>query len=114
MMKVLRWCSTFVQGSPAAIVAILDWVVAVIERMVVIAVALIAFYSGWLAFHEPGKSDALTQTLKALSEYWKGLLLLLIPLFYRTVRTFLEKVRKFAGMETETEEKRTANPAEGE
>ncbi len=89
--------------------------VAATERVVVLAVAFAAFYGGWLLFRNGiQKSEGLAQTLKVLSDSWKALLLLLIPLFYRTVRTFLERVRKFAGMETADEEKRTANPSEGE
>jgi len=106
---------TIIQEFPDWIIKVLDWIVAVTERLVVLAIAFIAFYGGWLAFRaDPEKSDALTEALKALSDNWKGLILLLVPLFYRTVRTFLEKVRKFAGMETETDEKRTGTPDEGE
>ena len=76
------------------------------------------FYFGWLALHSgtanSTEKSPLVAILTTLSENWKGLLLLLIPLFYRTVRTFLEKVKKFAGMETEPEEKRTTPQNEGE
>ena len=115
MVKLLRWLWTIIQALPGWTIKMLDWMVAATERLVVLAIAFIAFYSGWLAFRGGAqKSDTLTQILKALSDNWKGLLLLLVPLFYRTIRTFLEKVRKFAGMETEPEEKRTATPNEGE
>ena len=36
--------------------------------------------------------------VKQANESWKAGLLLLIPLFYRTIRKFLERVEKFAGM----------------
>ena len=41
----------------------------------------------------------MAHALRALNENWKVSLLLLIPLFYRTVRTFLERVEKAWGIE---------------
>ncbi len=114
-MKVLRWLWTIIQALPAWIIKTLDWIVAATERLIVLAIAFTAFYTGWIAFRGDTKSsDTFAQALKTLSENWKGLLLLLVPLFYRTIRAFLERVRKFAGMETDIEEKRTATPNEGE
>ena len=86
--------------TPKAIISILDWLVAVAERTVALTIAATVFYAGWSVFH--GTADqSLKDTLKTFSENWRAFLLLLIPLFYRTVRTFLERVKKFAGMETE-------------
>jgi hypothetical protein len=86
---------------PGLIVSVLDWLVSVAERLVVLAIACVVFYTGWLAFS--GASSI--WILSVLSENWKALLLLLIPLFYRTIRTFLEEVQKFAGMERAQREK---------
>jgi hypothetical protein len=116
-MNVARWVGSAIPTLAAAIIAILDWVVGVVERLVVLAIAFVAFYVGWFALHgDKQKSDALVQMLKALSDNWKGLLLLLIPLFYRTVRTFLERAKKFLGIEAEPadQEKRAPVPNQGE
>ena len=42
--------------------------------------------------------------MKMLNENWKVGLLILIPLFYRTIRMFLERVRKAFGMEVQEPE----------
>ncbi len=59
--------------------------------------------------------ERINSTFKMLNDYWKVGLLLLVPLFYRTVRMFLEKVRKFLGMETRDpdQERVEANPKPG-
>jgi hypothetical protein len=56
--------------------------------------------------------ERIKSTLTMLNENWKVGLLLLVPLFYRTVRMFLERVRKFLGMETRDPEQEIteANP----
>lgn len=118
-MRVLRYLWSIILLLPKSILVALDWIVGVLERLVVITIVLMAFYVGWLAFHgttNQADRSAFVTTLTTLSDNWKPLLLLLIPLFYRTVRTFLEKVRKFAGMETDmdTEQKRTPYPNQGE
>src|SRR5579862_4306304 len=41
--------------------------------------------------------DALTQ----VDSHWRLGLALLVPLFYRTIRTFLEQVKEFMGMKRE-------------
>jgi hypothetical protein len=66
---------------------------------------------------DPSASQArLTGALKSLNENWKALLLLLIPLFYRTIRGFLERVEEFAGAKAPRSPKSTSpetpNPPE--
>jgi hypothetical protein len=55
--------------------------------------------------------------LRTITENWKAVLILfLIPLFYRTSRRFLERAKKFAGIEAEPEEEDAqegSNPASG-
>ena len=45
------------------------------------------------------RQTRMQNALTMLNGNWKIGLLLLIPLFYRTVRAFLERVERFAGME---------------
>jgi hypothetical protein len=100
---------------PKLVLTALDWLVGVVERLVVLSIAFVTFYVGWFAFYgakmvpKGAVKPPAVEFLTALSENWKGFLLLLIPLFYRTVRTFLERVEKFAGMETGPREKHTAD-----
>jgi hypothetical protein len=63
---------------------------------------LIVFETGWILSRCP--QERIKSTLTMLNENWKVGLLLLVPLFYRTVRMFLERVRKFLGMERDPEQ----------
>jgi hypothetical protein len=50
-------------------------------------------------------NERLTGTLNTLSNDWKAVLLLLVPLFYRTARRFIARIRKGPlGMEADPEE----------
>jgi len=74
----------------------LNWLLSVCEPLIALAIASFAFYAGWIVL-SPSHSDSqarLIQTLRALNDNWKAVLLLLVPLFYRTVRTFLEQAEE--------------------
>jgi hypothetical protein len=52
----------------------------------------------WIFPSDPStRQGRLAGVLRALNENWKAGLLLLVPLFYRTIRGFLERVEEFAG-----------------
>jgi hypothetical protein len=75
----------------------------VIEFLVVllIGVGLSLFFVyevWWVIFSGVGRQPRLTSALELISKNWKAGLLLLVPLFYRTVRTFLERVEEAWGM----------------
>lgn len=79
------------------ILRFLDWGVMVMERLLVLGLAYLAFCFGYHLLRGDfghGQLDA----LKSISENWKAGLLLLLILFYGTVRKFLEEVHEFAGM----------------
>ena len=102
-----------IQQTADSIISILDWLVGVTERLTVLAVAFVIFYIGWqTVFGDQSQQKSATNILNTLSEKWKGLLLLLIPLFYRALRTFLERVRKAWGLETEKRESDEENKGE--
>jgi hypothetical protein len=51
------------------------------------------------------QQDRLTTILKTLSDNWKAVLILLVPLFYRTIRKFIARIKKGPwGMEADSEE----------
>jgi hypothetical protein len=58
----------------------------------------------WLACDAVIRQERIESALKMLNENWKVGLLILVPLFYRTIRMFLERVRKAFGMEVQPEE----------
>lgn len=80
-----------------ATIQILDWLVEVAERTTALAVAVLV---GYLSFHflfgKATPSDV--QFVSAIGAHWQALLILLIPLFYRTIRTFLQEVEEAYGM----------------
>ena len=58
----------------------------------------------WRACNATLRQQRIEGALKMLNENWKVGLLILIPLFYRTIRMFLERVRKAFGMEVQEPE----------
>jgi hypothetical protein len=95
------------------ILELLDWIVAVMERLLVLGLAFLVFYFGYQLLHGNSTQGQL-DVLKALSENWKAGLVLLIALFYGTARKFLEEVQEIWGMKrklkgTKEEEKPILN-----
>jgi hypothetical protein len=77
--------------------------------LTVTLLGFICYQAAWVAW---SPQERIKSTLTMLNENWKVGLLLLVPLFYRTVRMFLQRVRKFLGMETREPDEVTtgANP----
>ncbi|SRR6266571_6753784 len=72
-----------------------------VESLTVVGTFVVIWYAGWfLVTKEPNDPTRLRMVglLQTINENWKAFLLLGIPLFYRTVRTFLEEVQEAAGM----------------
>jgi hypothetical protein len=68
----------------------------------------------WIVSATSGQhQDRFRQTFQLLNDNWRAGLLLFVLLFYRTVRKFMERVEKFAGMTaTKPEHEETdVNPA---
>jgi hypothetical protein len=83
-----------------------DRILKTIEIIVVLSVtSLLFFLIGreahwvWTACDPKERQQRIEAVLKMLHEDWKVGLLILLPLFYRTVRMFLERVRKAFGIE---------------
>jgi hypothetical protein len=72
----------------------LDVLLRIGERLLALSWMATVFFLGYRAV----TSDSVEKVIKALAEDWKGALLVLIPLFYLTVRTFLEEVVEAFGM----------------
>lgn len=58
----------------------------------------------WFGCDPSVRQQRIEAALKMLNENWKVGLLILVPLFYRTIRMFLERVRKVWGMEAQQPE----------
>jgi hypothetical protein len=57
----------------------------------------------WIACDPTARQQRIEAALKMVNDNWKVGLLILIPLFYRTTRMFLERVRKAWWLEAEPE-----------
>jgi len=80
--------------SKATIPDFLDYVLSILEMVIVLAIALLTGYAVFcfvFGTHEEARFIVLMQVI---SENWKASLVLLIPLFYRPVRTFLEELEQ--------------------
>jgi hypothetical protein len=88
--KVWEW----VKHAPTWFLHFLDWAVAVGERLLVLAIFCVLFFLG-----RSFMTDTLTphqrELFKTTGETWKAVLILLIPLFYLTIRMFLEQATEF-------------------
>jgi hypothetical protein len=79
------------------ILAILDWLVMVAERMIVLGVTFLALYFGVQSLRGL-LTDGQSKALYLAGQSWRIVFILMIPLFYQTVRTFLEEVQEIWGM----------------
>jgi len=61
---------------------------------------LIGYSAYWLVFGHDGSSQQarLTQLMKLMNDDWKAALILLVLLFYRTIRIFLEQAEEAWGV----------------
>jgi hypothetical protein len=84
----------------------LDWLLSVVEPLVVLAITAVIFYIGYWVIFGPPQSPQQTQfreLIKEVDENWKAGLLLLLLLFYRTVRVFLEQAEEAFGVKKRKE-----------
>lgn len=95
----------------------LNWLLSVVEPLVVLAIAALVFYSAyWLVFgsEQDQHRTRLMALMKGINDDWKAALLLLLLLFYRTVRVFLEQAEEAFGVRKRKplpgEPQREANP----
>jgi hypothetical protein len=80
------------------------------EAIVVITITLILVllvcrqvHWVWIACSAADRQNRVEASLKMVNDNWKVGLLILIPLFYRTTRMFLQRVRKAGWFEAEPE-----------
>jgi len=84
--------------------------------IVVLIVLLVAIVIGseiyWIISADPAspRQGRFVEVLKTLNDNWKVGLVLLIPLFYRAIRAFLERVEEFGGMKASPRKMKTSDP----
>ena len=100
----------------------LDGLLKIGESLTVITIAIavlstITYELIWNFLCDPAvRQSRITGTLRTLNEDWKAGLILIVPLFYRTIKSFLERVEEFAGAKAprapKATTKETPNPPE--
>lgn len=89
----------------------LDWILSAIEPIVVLAVAfVVAYVVYWAVFSTGHWHDHIVTTVKELSDNWKAGLMLMVVLFYRTVRMFLEQAEEAFGVKRKRLQGEPLNP----
>ena len=78
-----------------SLLTFLDWCVSVSERLVVLSIGMAVAYVGYRLLFT-GKQPA--DVLATLNLNWKALLVLLVPLLYQTIKSFLDEVEEAFGM----------------
>jgi hypothetical protein len=74
--------------------------VCIVVLIAVVVIAATLYQVLWIVFAMdwPTREARLSTSLRMLNEDWKVGLILLVPLFYRTIRAFLERVEEAFGM----------------
>ena len=78
----------------------LNWLLSVVEPLVVLLITVLTSYIAWcLAISKSADKQAHALALiKGIAENWKAVLVILVPLFYRTIRIFLEQAEEALGV----------------
>jgi hypothetical protein len=97
LKAVVIWSWKVLTLTPQAIIALLDWFLSVAERLIVLSVASAASYLGY-RFVSGKASQSDSSLVLNVSQHWQILALLAIPLFYQTVRKFLDELEEAFGM----------------
>jgi hypothetical protein len=78
----------------------LNWLLSLVEPVIVLGIAFCIAYGAWCLVTPElnGRQARIISAIKVLSENWKSAMLLLVLLFYRTIRMFLEQTEEAWGM----------------
>lgn len=71
----------------------LNWLLTVLELLIVLAIVLVIGYA-IVSFLWGDSQVRVVLLMVAINENWKAALILLIPLFYRPIRIYLEQLDK--------------------
>ncbi len=79
----------------------LNWLLSVVEPLIVLLITgLVGYGTYWLVFggNTGGQQERLVRLMETINNNWKAALILLVLLFYRTIRTFLEQAEEAWGV----------------
>jgi hypothetical protein len=69
----------------------MDWLLSTVEGFLALSVCAGVFYCVFKLFFCGG--GTIEGAIEAVDNHWKGALLLVVALFYRTVRVWLERIK---------------------
>ena len=75
----------------------LNWLLSVVEPLIVLAITFVIGYAAyWLVFglNATDKHTRMIQAMEVINNNWKVALIVLLLLFYRTVRIFIEQAEE--------------------
>jgi hypothetical protein len=72
----------------------LDWVLGLLEQLIVLVITFLIGYVVYCFIRGTNGRDNLIDLMGVVNENWKAAIILLIPLFYRPIRTFLDRLEQ--------------------
>src|SRR5713226_6890348 len=96
MRGIFRWIASTLKKL-APLPHWLNWILATVEPIVVLAIAFAVLYVVyWAVFQSSGSSQQVRfkELIEEINGNWKAGILLLVVLFYRTIRIFLEQAEE--------------------
>lgn len=76
----------------------LNWLLSVLELLLVFAITCLLGYAIWCFVAGTSQEARITRLIEVVNNNWKASLVLLIPLFYRPIRLFLENLEEAGGL----------------
>lgn len=94
-LRALHWLFPSVTTLPT----LLDWILQVSEYLFVGCIVVVVSYCGYqFVLGSAVEKAAVKEMLETINTNWKAFVIIAIPLFFRTVRVFLENVENVMGM----------------
>jgi hypothetical protein len=99
MRRVLSWLSRSL-ARLSDLPDWLNWLLSVVEPLVVLGISAWIAYGAWCLVRPEvnGRQARILVLMKHMNDNWKAGLILLVLLFYRTVRIFLEQAEEAWGV----------------
>ncbi len=72
----------------------LTWLLSIVELIIVFSIALFTGYLAFCFLFETSGELRITRLMQTVNQNWKAAIVLLIPLIYRPLRTFLEDLQE--------------------
>src|SRR2546422_552356 len=99
MRRILGWLNRAL-GRMSRLPEGLNWLLSVVEPLIVLGTTVSVSYGVWCLVRPDvnGRQTRIIASMKDINDNWKAGVLLLVLLFYRTVRVFLEQAEEAFGV----------------